>query len=52
MAICLGRNILNLDVNIGYCVRALQVLPGTALQRQNKWAAHLRCLTKPLLTGV
>lgn len=52
MAICLGRNILNLDVNIGYCVRALQVLPGTALQRQNKWAAHLTYLTKPLLTGV
>lgn len=47
MAICPGRNILNLDVNICYCVRTL---PGRTPQTQNKWAAHLRHLTKPLLT--
>lgn len=50
MAICFGRNILNLDVNICCCVRTLQVLPGTTTQSQNKRAAHLRYLTKPLLT--
>lgn len=50
MAICLGRNSLNLDVNVCYCMRTLQVLPGRALQTQNKWAAHLRYLTRPLLT--
>lgn len=50
MAICLGKNILNLDVNICYWVRILQVLPGRTLQTQNKWAVHLRYLTLPLLT--